>query len=120
MILLDHIYSLNTLWLCWSQSRQAQAMDPMLRLLGAEAAARAVHARKGRGAWHPGECGAHSSIVSAPAPRVHNAIPQPVLPPFLLTSHEDCDPTFGCAVYEGYAAIFQLHGLSILKGKEVL
>lgn len=37
--------------------------------------------------------------------------------PFLLPSREDCDPTFRCAVYIGHAAIFQLHRLSILKGK---
>lgn len=43
--------------------------------------------------------------------------PLPVLPPFLLASCDDCDPTFGCVVYVGHAAIFQLHRLSILKGK---
>lgn len=39
MILLDHIYSLNTLWLCWSYARP-KPWTPILRLLGAEAAAR--------------------------------------------------------------------------------
>lgn len=32
-------------------------------------------------------------------------------------SHDACGPTFGCAVDVGHAAIFQLHRLSILKGK---
>lgn len=32
-------------------------------------------------------------------------------------SHDACGPTFGCAVYVGHATIFQLHRLSILKGK---
>lgn len=43
--------------------------------------------------------------------------PLPVLPPFLPASHEDYEPTFGCVVYVGHAAIFQLHRLSILKGE---
>lgn len=43
--------------------------------------------------------------------------PLPIMPPFLPATHGDCDPTFGCAVYVGHAAIFQLHRLSILKGK---
>lgn len=42
---------------------------------------------------------------------------QPILPPFRPTSRDDCDPTFGCAVYVGHAAIFQLYRLSILEGE---
>ena len=91
----------------------------MLSLWGAEAAAPVVHTREGRGACQSRWVWGPRLHVSAPAPRVHNAIPwpRPVLPPFLLPSREDCDPTFRCAVYVGHAAIFQLHGLSILKGK---
>lgn len=36
----------------------------------------------------------------------------PSFPPVMMT-----DPTFGCVVYVGHAAVLQLHRLSILKGK---
>lgn len=43
--------------------------------------------------------------------------PLPIQPPFCPTSCDDYDPTFGCSVYVGHAAIFQLYRLSILKGE---
>lgn len=48
MILLDHIYSLNTLWLCWSQE-PPPAMDPMLRLQGRSSVLGAVHRQERQG-----------------------------------------------------------------------
>lgn len=37
----------------------------------------------------------------------------------LPTSHDAHGPTFGCVVYVGHAAVFQLHGLTIFKGERL-